>query len=601
MRVRIALAIILLVFLVAAATSLTLMLTALGVTVREIHYRADNLAQQFFFLASRLAERARGPLSVQLLSQDLALVSFLESSVGFSETALYLMLVDEEGRALLHSEPAKIGQEFEPRPDLAGLAQANPVRQLLALYGKTRIYEAQVPLVSRGKNFGHIRVGISTLLMREKVSVVILLGLAVTILSSVLAGLVALKLTSYTLQPLRRIANGLEKWRQGEFAHQIEVGGPEELKKLSSQFKSLGEFLTEAQSRLSEESLKLDKVIDRLEEGVILLDKNQKVILFNRAMVNILGVGLPQAVGRSLGELSPRLDMLSQKVAEVFSSRTSVRFAPVSLRTNGSSNEFLVSIDLIEDMGQAVGGLIEMRNAAPLHDLREQLDYASRLAALTRLTTGVAHEVKNPLNSIVIQLALLQQRIVKGNPEAATHLAVINDEIKRLDRVVNGLLEFYRPRDLHWHLVDVNSLVREVISLHQPEAALTGVKISFHSRASIASVQGDRDQLKQALINFLLNAREAMSNGGQIDITTFCKGHNSVVIEIQDQGKGIDPERMPKIFDLFYTTKKEGSGLGLAVTYRIIQLHGGQIDVSSRPGKGTLVTLSLPCPEQPWP
>lgn len=601
MRTRIALVIILLVFLVAAATSLTLMLTALGVTVREMHSRADNLAQQFFYLASRLAERSRGPFSAQVLSQDVALTSFLESSIGYSEIALYIMLVDEEGRALLHSEPEKIGQEFGPRPDLASLAQANPVRQLAALYGKARIYEAQVPLVSRGKNFGRIRVGVSTRLIREKVSGVIFLGIAITFLSAALAGLVAVKLTSYTLRPLRQIAEGLEKWRQREFAHQIDVGGQEELKDLSSNFKSLGEFLTEAQSRLSGESLKLDKVIDRLEEGVILLDKNQRVILFNRSMAAVLDTGLPQAVGRSLGELGPRLGVLNQKVTQAFSSRTSTGIAPISLPLDGGSKDFLMSIDLIEDMGQVVGGLIEMRNAAPLHDLREQLDYASRLAALTRLTAGVAHEVKNPLNSIVIHLALLQQKIGHGSPEAVSHLAVINDEIKRLDRVVNGLLEFYRPRDLHWQLVDVNSLVEEVVSLQQPQAETSGVKIFFYPRATIASVRADRDQLKQALINLLLNAWEAMPDGGQIDITTYCQGNNSVVIAIQDQGKGIDPEELAKVFHLFYTTKEKGNGLGLPVTYRIVQLHGGQIEISSQPGQGAKVILSLPCPEQPRP
>ncbi|HTA68115.1 MAG TPA: ATP-binding protein, partial [Bryobacteraceae bacterium] len=235
-----------------------------------------------------------------------------------------------------------------------------------------------------------------------------------------------------------------------------------------------------------------------------------------------------------------------------------------------------------------VGTLITLRDVESRRQLEVQLGISSRLAAITRLTSGVAHEIKNPLNAMALHLEVLKSKLDGEQPE----LDVIVREIKRLDNVVKTFLNFNKPVVLQTRPIDLNRVVDQVLALVLVEAQARKVDLetALHGKLWI---NGDPDLLKQAILNVVNNGLEAMKDGGKLAVRTECRG-DECQLTIRDAGPGIAPEIQDRIFNLYFTTKEQGSGIGLATTFRVVQLHSGTIDFVSEQGKGTTFRLRFP-------
>ena len=247
---------------------------------------------------------------------------------------------------------------------------------------------------------------------------------------------------------------------------------------------------------------------------------------------------------------------------------------------------------------------------------------ASRqLAPLGRILAGVAHEVKNPLNAMTIHLELLRQKLEvpepaepqpvpvgsvlgvrapraerdSASPDVLRHVSILREEIRRLDDVIQGFLRFIRPDTLHKEAVAVAELADEVIALVQPAAHQQRVTLENRCPDDLPPVFGDRGMLRQALLNLALNACQAMPSGGTLRIGAKAMPSGLVRLDIEDTGDGMTPEQMERMFNLYYTTREGGSGIGLSMVYRIVQLHDGEIEVESTRGKGTRVRVMVPC------
>src|SRR5581483_9945960 len=255
--------------------------------------------------------------------------------------------------------------------------------------------------------------------------------------------------------------------------------------------------------------------------------------------------------------------------------------------------------------GQLVGIMLVARNLEYLSQVQSTIRYSRKLAALGRLSAGVAHEVKNPLNAMMIHLELLRQKVasraakpgigvaVAESDDAGTHVDIIANEIKRLDEVMQGFLKFSRPEDLKLQPVQLSALFEEVIPIVQPEADRRHVQLIVEC-GNVPDVNGDPAMLRQAFLNLALNACQAMPNGGTLRIECSPARDRRVAIRFADTGVGIKPEHLEKIFNLYFTTKEKGSGIGLSMVYRTVQMHDGEIEVQSTPGAGTTFTVLLP-------
>ena len=261
----------------------------------------------------------------------------------------------------------------------------------------------------------------------------------------------------------------------------------------------------------------------------------------------------------------------------------------------GETAERLISAHPVNDAaGGLVGIMLTVRNLEYLAQVESTVRYSRKLAALGRLSAGVAHEVKNPLNAMMIHLELLRQkfmprassasvgvagrgrgRVASVEPppfdpaDAIQHVNVIAGEIRRLDEVVQGFLKFTRPEDLKLQPIALSALFGEVLPIIRPEAERNGVQLAVECDGAI-EVNGDAAMLRQAFLNLALNVCQAMPSGGALRIACEATRGHRVVITFADTGVGIKPEHLQRIFDLYYTTKERGSGIGLSMVYRTV-------------------------------
>jgi signal transduction histidine kinase len=210
-----------------------------------------------------------------------------------------------------------------------------------------------------------------------------------------------------------------------------------------------------------------------------------------------------------------------------------------------------------------------------------------------RLTAGVAHEMKNPLNAMTIHLELLKQKLAAGK-SAQQHIEIIEQEIRRLDQRIQGFLKFVRPDEVSFGPVPIAETVRSVLEAVAPEAQRAGVAIDHGCTDDTIHVEGDAPQLRDLFLNLAQNAIQAMPKGGRLAVSCAALPNRRVRVRVEDTGVGIAPENLPKIFELYYTTKERGTGVGLSMVYRTIQIHNGEIDVESTVGVGTTFIIVLP-------
>jgi len=325
----------------------------------------------------------------------------------------------------------------------------------------------------------------------------------------------------------------------------------------------------------------------------MLFTHDSRVVLVSASVERFLGRSRRELLGRSVKEIFSAESSLGSVMLDAFRLHHSVGQQEIET-PNGRRVQ--ISLDFIHQKGTQIGALLTMRDAESARRIEDEIELSRRISASGRVTRGVAHEVKNPINAIVLHLQLLRNKLQSVDPNTSRHVDIIDSEIHRLDRVVQILVDFTRPRDLHIEDADLRVILDEVSVLAAPDAAQHGVKLNRELPSEPIPVKVDIDLIKQAILNVVLNGVQAMPDGGMLTITV--RGdEDTVVTEIRDEGGGIPQAVQDKVFELYFTTKKSGSGIGLAQTYQIMQWHYGSVDFESVEGKGTTFRLQLPLAE----
>jgi PAS domain S-box-containing protein len=258
------------------------------------------------------------------------------------------------------------------------------------------------------------------------------------------------------------------------------------------------------------------------------------------------------------------------------------------------------TVEMKEDDGQPAGVLLQAQDVTEWLGLEQRVRVAEKLSALHTLSAGVAHELRNPLGAMDLNLHLLEEELKEQGvlvKETAHYLQVVNAECRRLSVILDNFMKFARPASMGVHEVDVQRVVEHVVALMQFEAEERKIQLVHIVEKELPPVLGDETRISQVLVNVIVNAFHAMTDGGYCRIVADARavdGKHWVEIGVHDTGPGISEEALPRLFEPFYTTKSSGTGLGLAIAYRIMQDHGGSITVSSSPGNGTTVALKFP-------
>jgi signal transduction histidine kinase len=391
------------------------------------------------------------------------------------------------------------------------------------------------------------------------------------------------------------IRTGLTRLGRGEFGVNVDLPRDDE-------FGELGQFFNTVSARLSADRAHsgnqndLAPAMDQLEDGVAIVDRKGVLLFANKAMREALP---DDALNRRIEDLLPD-EHPYRKIVEDAAADRQQRGPLVAMLTNPTSGERMIVATPIETADKRITAVILIsRNLEYLSQVQSTVNYSRKLAALSRLSAGVAHEVKNPLNATVIHLELLKEQLGSashgGAPSAAMeHVAVIAGQMRRLDEVVQGFLRFIRPEALKLERVQPGVLIDAIRPIVSAEAERHGIALRIDVANSLPDVRVDSGMMQQALLNLALNACQAMPDGGHLRLGASSAGGKRVEILCEDTGPGIKPEHLDRIFDLYFTTKQSGSGIGLSMVYRAVQLHDGEIQVQSIPGSGTTFRVLLP-------
>jgi signal transduction histidine kinase len=526
------------------------------------------------------------------MEADAGLNNLLQSIVGYSPIVYDATIVDVDGNALLHTDGDMLGKPVPERPRFDHVLESGLWGQLRVVYGKPQVFDVLLPVERGGAPFGAIRVGISTTFMKNELRPQLNHALLFSAAAIFISLLLAAVLSNLALGPLLAIGRRLDLMNAGEYEAPPETDAPrsDEYGVVSTKIDRLGRQFRDVKEVFSALKENLDQIMATLQDGLMLFTRDWRVVLVSASAEQFVGRPRKKILGTHIEAVFSEPSPLSRVVIDAFHAHQPLTGYEIE---NAGGRRVLLSLDFIEERGERIGALLTMRDAESVRRIEDEIELSRRLAAIGRLTSGVAHEVKNPINAIVVHLEVLREKLQQLDPDTQRHMDVIGSEIHRLDRVVQTLVDFTRPVELRLSDIDLRQLIEEVVLLASPDAEQHGIHIEQASPAEQLPVKADADLVKQALLNIVLNGVQAMSEGGTLTITA---RHNNgtAEIDIQDQGHGIPEAIRDKVFNLYFTTKKKGSGIGLAMTYRIIQLHNGAVDFESHEGEGTTFHLRLP-------
>jgi PAS domain S-box-containing protein len=532
-----------------------------------------------------------------LLQSDPVIASLLDSVTGDSPNILDASIEDSKGLALLHTNPALQNTIVPPREDFANLLNGGIRRQLKLIYGPTETYDSRLALTDRttGKPFGEVRVGVNTTLLKANLKPEITKALYFSGSAILLSLILSAALSNLALRPLAAISRRLDLISSGKADL---VATPQkrsdEYGTVSTKIERLGRQMRDVKEVFSALKENLDQMMANLQDGVMLFTSDSNAVLVSASAERFIGKARGEMLGRQPEEIFSRETILGRKILDAFASREAVGQEDIEDDAQGRHVQF--SLDFIEEHGERIGALLTLRDAESVHRIEDEIELSRRLAAIGRLTSGVAHEVKNPINAIVVHLEVLRQKMKEIDPDTRRHVDVISSEIQRLDRVVQTLVDFTRPVELRLNDMDLRKLVEDVVSLASPAAEKHNVLIEREAAPDALPVRIDGDLVKQAILNIVLNGVQAMPEGGTLRLTAKRDG-DSALISVRDQGAGIPENIRDKVFNLYFTTKTGGSGIGLAMAYRVVQLHHGSVEFTSIIDHGTTFYLRFPLAE----
>jgi signal transduction histidine kinase len=533
----------------------------------------------------------------------------MDAIVRYSPTIQDVSVTDAHGLTLVSTDPDTLDQPAPTRTSLLSVRDGSSIRQWQEMFVGAHVLDIGLPLDRNGLPFLVVHVGVRSTFLRAIYLPFLRGGLSAAVGAALLAMLAAAFLANSALRPIQWISEELERLtsQASETAQTSQLNAPRQnedtVVRVSRTIDRLGRQIRSTEAEYTALQTNLNRMLDTLRDGVLLFTADRRAAMVSDAVAHFINRHDDLLVGKTLEEIFPPDTHLGLAVFEVFDEASPVTATTVALE---DGRRIHISVDRIGNAaGEAnLGTLVTLRDTESAIKLEQELEVSRRLVAIGRLTAGVGHEVKNPINAMVLHLELLRSKLAGENgsafPGAQRHVDILSGEMQRLDRVVQTLADFTRPMELQLGQYDLRHVIDAVIQLTGAQMSEQGVHVEWNKPARPVPVRIDDDLIRQAMLNLLLNAMEAMPQGGTVRVNVRREGDNAAV-EVIDEGEGIPPELLPRIFELYFTTKSSGSGIGLAMTYRILQMHSGAIEVrsSTNPSsafapRGTIFTLRLP-------
>jgi signal transduction histidine kinase len=587
---------------------------------------AQEINNQFSFTQERAEicmERAREAATRALdrnptasnipdaLRQDTQLPSDLVTIMTAKKSpVIEIAICDAQGFVLADTGSSGVGTKCPAPAGLEPLLRGNIARkiQVLTVDSAKQNYQVSLQLAPpKQKTAAIVSVIVDPRLIGKEIFPTFLSHAKTSMLLFIGSIVAAFVFSAIAFRPIGKLGKMLDSVTKGEF--EIPLALPpakapaDEFSIVASKVNLLGQQLRGAQYDFSDLRGNFERLLDDLEDAVLVFGRDRRLVVAAGAVERFLGRERAELMGKTIIEIFPAATSLGLLLQKALQSGESIRNQRVPIATSGNGSSTvpvaLLSVDVLEALptslasASGAGILVRLRDPEATRQIGKQLQTAERLSAISRITGGVAHEVKNPLNAILMHVELARMKMAKGDHDLTTQMDIIGSEIVRLDRVVKTFLDFTRPVELHLTEVSLAEFVNDIAELARPLAETAKISVHVEQQPGKARIGVDLDLLKQAMLNLVMNALEAMPDGGELRFQSAVHGDDAE-IRVSDTGCGIPPELKSKVFGLYFTTKPKGSGIGLAMTFRIVQLHDGTIDFTSEPGNGATFIIRIP-------
>jgi len=532
------------------------------------------------------------------IATDERIGATLEDARGYIPGLAEVIITDTADVVIRATQPELAGHVAPPGKVLAPADGLGLLRQGYSLMRVDEPFEVATGFEIEGRRLGTVRAVISPSLLREELKLVrdthlVKLGLQVllaTIFAIAVSWLVVLK-------PLGRIGEALGRLQRGEYGGLLEEGDSDDIGHIARQINELAARMAQQRQEFMhsrDEGDALRRLVNAVDDGLIMIDADRKILMANEQATAQLGGDSEELVGRDLRQILPPESPLLSAVNSAFAG-VPLESTPMEFMTPAGPRMLLATCQMADDATGRSVAMITLRDYGRIQRIREMIDHARVLSRIGRVAAGVAHEVRNPLNAMNIHLQLLKEKMPSGNGDGGRpHLVVVQDEIARLERVVSGFLKIARIQELSYKRIKVGPFLDKLVELLQPAARMAGVRLDLKVFPGVPDLYGDHEVLHQAFLNLVLNAIQASPPGsGPITIAA-SPDANQVCITVSDHGRGMTEEVLEQAFNLYFTTRKEGSGVGLALVQQSVEMHGGRVEVVSDPGKGTRFTICIP-------
>ncbi|HEU4370257.1 MAG TPA: ATP-binding protein [Methylomirabilota bacterium] len=572
----------------------------------------------------------------EVLARDLAAISqnplllyyftALEQNVArlaSEEDVRYAIILDGDGRVAAHSaRPELVGQVLEGEVDRRAAAAVAPLMQATRTETGEAVDDFAAAMLVGRQRWGTVRVGLS----RQRMEGLIRrtrweLG-ALTVVTLLLGGLAAALVARRISRPVQQLAEGAAAISRGELDLRIEPTTDDEIGRLAVAFNHMTAQLRQQRGALEDTNTELrrrlveladlksytDNILASLTTGIVTVDLDGRVVTLNSAAELMTGFFVGEALGRYCTEIFAQTPELGEILMETLASRAATPGVATTLkRRNGRTLPVEISAAPLKGgEGKDLGVIAAIRDLTVVRELEQRLRRSDRLAALGGLAAGLAHEIKNPLTSLLTFSRHLARRF-DDEQFRVKFQSVVPRELERINGIVERLLELARPPRLSFEAVRLPPLLERAVELYAHEIESGQVQVVREYAHDLPVIWVDPDALYQAVVNLVRNALDAMPSGGRLVLRTGWSntlhlerpgrrgagGGRRVCVEVEDSGVGIPADHADRIFNPFFSTKDGGTGLGLALTHKIIEDHGGTVDFRTAPGGGTVFRIVL--------
>lgn len=551
--------------------------------------------------------------------------------VAGEDDVAYAIVLDAEGRVAAHSErPDAVGTILDGDVAVRAAVAGGPlVQDTVEPDSHDALYDFSVPIFVEHQRWGTVRVGLSKRGMEAEIRQTRWELGVLTLVTLLLGGVVAALVARRIARPVQRLADGVAAISRGELNQRIDPPTLDEIGHLAIAFNHMAAQLVQqrtdleaAHGALRERFQELadlksytDNILSSVTTGIVTVDLEGRIVTLNPAAELLTGFFAGEVTGRYCTEVFAHSPEVGDILMETLASRSAAPGLSLTVkRRNGGAVPVELSVAPLKGGdGKDLGVVGVLRDLSVVRELQRQLQRSDRLAALGTLAAGLAHEIKNPLTSLLTFSRHLARRF--DDPAFREKFQrIVPRELERINGIVERLLELSRPARLNFTAVRLSALLDRAVELYSHAIEAKGIRVSREYAGTVLPVQGDEELLYQGLVNLVANAIDAMETGGRLTLRVVWSEtgesglaghpgrHNPCVkVEIGDTGAGIPGAVTDRVFNPFFTTKEQGTGLGLPLTHKIVEDHGGTITFDSVVGVGTTFRILLPLIAAPRP